>query len=485
MKRLSLAFRLVFYYMIFAAMWILVSDWLLASIFKDTVAITKLQNFKGVFYVLLTGGLLYLKLRREFGMRHEVENDLRRHRDQLEKLVAERTTKLAAANQRLVEEISKQKQIEEELRQSNGRYRQLVELSPDVIIVHSDEVIVFANKVAAEFFRIKSTTELMGKSIGEFLHPDYHQASKQRIRMVLSGLTAPLTEFKVFRADGNTVDVEVKSIPFVHQGKPAVQTVVRDITERKRLEEEVLRSSKLESIGFLAGGISHDFNNILTIILGNVSLAKGNLDEAAFMLDRLSEIEKAAVQAKDLTGGLLAFAKGDEPVKMRLAFGHLLKETISLALSGSNVKCKFDIADNLRLVEADPSQISQVINNVVINAVQAMSNGGNVYVSAENVTVWPRSITAREAGSYVRITFRDEGPGVSQDNLQKIFDPYFTTKEHGSGLGLAVTYSIVKKHGGHIIVDSSQGRGVAFHIYLPAVSSKEDCGGDCLKESHS
>ena len=257
--------------------------------------------------------------------------------------------------------------------------------------------------------------------------------------------------------------------------KKTNERLKNEIAERKRAEAELLKAQKLESVGILAGGIAHDFNNILTAILGNISLAKmfANPEDRSFA--RLAEAEKASLRAKDLTQQLLTFSRGGKPIVKTASVARLLKDSTIFALSGSNILCEFSIPEGLWPVEMDEGQINQVINNVVINAVQAMPEGGTIKVRAENVTL---GIDRRKQGlplqgeKYVKVSIQDQGIGIPEESLQKIFDPYYTGKKKGSGLGLAISYSIIKKHLGYITVESELGVGTTFHIFLPA-SEKE------------
>ncbi len=255
-----------------------------------------------------------------------------------------------------------------------------------------------------------------------------------------------------------------------------VVLVFRDMTDKKKTDEELLRISKLESIGLLAGGIAHDFNNLLSVILGNVSLARtfvGKDDDQVLIKCRNGE--RAILRAKDLTQQLLTFSKGGAPVKKMSSIKDILEESSRFVLAGSKARCDFDLNDSLHPVEIDECQISQVIGNLVINAQQAMTRGGTIRISADNF-VWNNKIAGHgiplQNGRYVRIRISDEGVGIPPDHLNKIFDPYFTTKEDGNGLGLAISYSIIKNHDGHVTVESIQGKGTTFTIYLPA--SAED-----------
>lgn len=264
-----------------------------------------------------------------------------------------------------------------------------------------------------------------------------------------------------------------------------VQRAVRYAMERHRLQSELvevqareqqLRMEKLESLGMLAGGIAHDFNNLLMGIMGNIALARQAMDEE--IPELLAEAEKSSSRAASLIGQLLTFAKGGDPIKTVGSVGGLLEDSVSFALRGSNVKADVTVAEGLADVEMDPSQVEQVFQNIVINADQAMPQGGHIFVSAENVVLDSAPDVDVPPGTYVRITFRDAEHGIPKQHLSRIFDPYFSTKRDGSGLGLATAISIARKHGGDLTVDSVDGEGTVFCLYLPALApssrSEED-----------
>ena len=228
----------------------------------------------------------------------------------------------------------------------------------------------------------------------------------------------------------------------------------------------------MDSVGLLAGGIAHDFNNILIGIVGNVSLlALGEHDEESALL--LGEVSRACDQAKALNNQLLTFSQGGSPVREPTLLPRLLEDTLSFVLRGSNVVSVCDFAPDLHRAVLDRGQIGQVIQNIVINAIQAMPQGGTIRISATNVPVDPTMPLPLEPGHYVRLAFSDSGPGICPEHLQRIFDPYFTTKPSGHGLGLATSYSILRKHGGHIEVASEVGTGTTFELYLPASEEGE------------
>jgi signal transduction histidine kinase/ActR/RegA family two-component response regulator len=242
--------------------------------------------------------------------------------------------------------------------------------------------------------------------------------------------------------------------------------------KRMNAEKELVRMQKLESVGILAGGIAHDFNNYLQGILSNIAVAKSHTDSNDKIHFNLTESEKAVIQAKSLTQQLLTFSKGGDPIMKVISASELIQDSANFSLSGSNVRCELVLPDCRCLVEVDKGQISQVFNNLFINADQAMPNGGVIKVNAEHYNVEKKDLLPLQEGRYVKIIVNDQGIGISQEHLQNIFDPYFTTKEMGSGLGLATSFSIIKKHDGHIMVESEIGVGTTFYIYLPA-SQKE------------
>ncbi len=240
------------------------------------------------------------------------------------------------------------------------------------------------------------------------------------------------------------------------------------IRKKRRMEEELVRIQKHESVGVLADGIAHDFKNMLHTILGSVSLAKACLDPVDEAYSRLTDAGKAGIRAESLAHQLLTFAEDAVPVMRVISIAELLRESASFALRGSAVGCKLSIPDDLWAAEVDEGQISQVINNLIINADQAMPEGGVIEVSAENIIVNAESDLPLEHSEYVRISIKDQGIGIPEEHLAKIFGTYFTTKQKGHGLGLAISHFIIKSHGGHITVESQVGVGTTFYIYISA-----------------
>jgi len=248
--------------------------------------------------------------------------------------------------------------------------------------------------------------------------------------------------------------------------------VFRDVTETVRIEEELLKAQKIESLGILAGGIAHDFNNILTSIMGNISMAKLADPMGDRLARSLEEAEKASLRAKDLTRQLLTFSRGGAPIKKIASVADIIQESANFALTGADARCEFSLPHDLWPAELDEGQISQVIHNITINADQAMPDGGIIRIHVENIRITEHCKLPLQPGKYILVSISDTGVGLPGEYLDKIFDPYFTTKQTGSGLGLTSSYSIIRKHGGNITVESEVGVGTTFHIYLPA-SEKE------------
>jgi PAS domain S-box-containing protein len=255
-----------------------------------------------------------------------------------------------------------------------------------------------------------------------------------------------------------------------------VVLVFRDITQRQRDEAERRKAETLEQLGLLAGGIAHDFNNLLTAIIGNISLASLLLPPDAEMASRLVDAKNASLRARDLAQQLLTFARGGAPIKKTTSIGKLIQDTVSFSLRGSHSRSEFQFGADLWPAEIDPGQISQVIANLVVNADQAMPNGGTLRVSCDNfrytATTTP-DVPDLTPGDYIRIRVRDEGVGIPEQYLKRIFDPYFTTKPKGNGLGLATAYSIIKNHNGLVTVESEVHLGSTFTVYLPAALQED------------
>lgn len=376
-------------------------------------------------------------------------------------------------------DITERKQTEDALNESKKKlqdseenYRLLADNTPDHIYSLDREICyTFMNQSACRALGLEAH-EIIGKNVSEVGLPgEVVRQMEELFHEVLNTGKDSEIEITSLMPDGTVRTYEVVVIP-VFDEKGSVTSITgtsRDISERKKLEQEIFKADKLESIGTLAGGIAHDFNNYLAVFLGNISLAKCYKDDPQKVLEKLEKMEQATLRVKDLSNQLFTFAKGAAPVKKTVSMNKSIVDNVKFILSGSNVVCNFIIDKNLLMVEIDEGQFSQVLNNIVINALQAMPEGGEMSLTAENVTIKAYSHTSfLPEGSYVKITIQDEGIGIPKKFLNKVFDPFFTTKQKGSGLGLATSYSIIKNHGGYLSAESEIGVGTTFYIYLPA-----------------
>lgn len=369
----------------------------------------------------------------------------------------------------------KKSELELALIESEEKFRLLMELATDGVLVVQDGKIKEVNYYLAKMCGY-AIDELLDTDLGSFFHTD-------DIETIEAIYEKPLTDDNALAAheltlmckNGLKVDVEVIAGRFIFQNKPSNLLVIRDISDRSKSAREIERTRQLESIAALSGGIAHDYNNLLTAIIGNITLAQTYLDpdDKVFLL--LSQALAASKTAKHLTQKLITFSKGGTPDKRITQVARLVKNAVEFTLSGSNLKCAFHFAKNLWPVEVDADQVGQAIYNVVMNSREAMPDGGLLEIGAENVTS-NDDLTSLRKGSYVKISITDHGIGIPKKNLDKIFNPYFSTKKmgnkKGTGLGLSICHSIVKKHGGNVTVTSKVGRGATFHLYLPGANGK-------------
>ncbi len=414
---------------------------------------------------------LNASLCKEVANRAGIEEELRKHQEQLETLVEARTAALQA---------------------SESRYRFVTENISDVIWMMEPNGHRFSYvSPSVKEFRGYSVEEVLAMSLDESLTPASLEKAQSAIQQELDRLAnqprqqgPPLfLELEHLRKDGSTVWAEVRaSLLLDKEGHPlGFAGVTRDLTERRKidhekhqLETQLLRSQKMDAIGTLAGGIAHDFNNLLTSILGNITLTQHMMKLPPLGETYLQRAEQATERAKDLTQQLLAFSKGGDPIKHLISLKDIIIESSSFALSGSSVLRELNLAVNLWPIEADPGQVSQIIHNIGINAVQAMPTGGKLSIDAANIWIDQSSRTSPiplPPGPYVHMTFSDDGIGIPKEQLDKIFEPYFSTKPEGQGLGLATTYAIMQKHSGHITVESQLNVGTTFSLHFPACAS--------------
>jgi two-component system, cell cycle sensor histidine kinase and response regulator CckA len=406
-------------------------------------------------------------------------NDLS-HQELTFKLIAELKSahqELQAATEELLQQneelLSGRLALEEERR----RYQELFEFAPDGYLVTDMEgLILEANSAAATLFNLGKVF-LVGRPLALFVQSQERNHFRLRLNQLKKGSAIQNRDWELmmFSRKRAAFPVSLTVKPVIASGEETVQLrwLLRDITVRKQMEEELQKADKLESLGILAGGIAHDFNNLLTVILGNHSLAKMYAKKDEKVSRHLQEMEQAIKQTRSLTEQLLTFASGGAPLTKAVSIGSFIKEVSAFALSGSNVCCELLFTEDLPPVEIDSSQITQVISNLLINADQAMPEGGTIRISTGKVAVEGKDNTLPlQPGDYVALTIADEGTGILKKHLTKIFDPYFSTKKEGNGLGLTICYSIIKRHGGHISVESVEGKGTSFTVYLPVSGDK-------------
>ncbi|MGB9595513.1 MAG: PAS domain-containing hybrid sensor histidine kinase/response regulator, partial [Candidatus Poribacteria bacterium] len=370
----------------------------------------------------------------------------------------------------LITPITELKLTQEALRKSEEEYRTLFELTPDpIIILNPAGNILQINKSGVEMLGYSEASEIIGRSILEFCL-DKEQIIRLAKEIKNKG-NLKSSELDLIKKDGSVVNTIISvNVRYDENGEIIrYEGFYKNITERRKTEEKLINVQKFESIGIFAGGIAHDLNNILTPILGNISLARTEKDRE-IIVERLLDAEKAALMARDLTQQLLTFSKGGVPIKRPTSISNILKDSVSFALRGSNILPEISIPNDLWAVDIDEGQISQVITNIILNADQAMSNGGIIEVKAENIYINAESELPLKEGEYIKISIKDHGVGIPEKYLSKIFDPYWTTKKTGSGLGLTTSYSIIRNHDGYIDVESEVEVGTTFHIYLPALS---------------
>jgi two-component system, cell cycle sensor histidine kinase and response regulator CckA len=340
-------------------------------------------------------------------------------------------------------------------------------MAEGILEITSDARIVYANPVALTLLGVPEE-ELLATSLAE----QFEGKDRERIQQLLHDtgeVPQVVPDSSPLNLKGR--QVALKILP-VHTEASRAIIILADVTHRKRLEAQLLQAQKLEALGALAGGIARNFNNVLTAIVGNISLAIIEARPGDKILEKLEEAERASLKAKDLVDQLLPLSKGDEPVKRVTSMADLVKDVCVSILKGSNVHCEFSFPVGLWSVGVDVGQMRQAIYNLIINAVQVMPGGGTIRISAGNLAAEHIHDLPIRAGKYLHLAIQDQGSGIPAEHLSKIFDPYFTTKQTGSGLGLAAVYSIISKHQGFITVDSQPDVGTVFDVYLPALDAE-------------
>ncbi|WP_458775316.1 PAS domain S-box protein [Desulforhopalus sp. 52FAK] len=363
--------------------------------------------------------------------------------------------------------ITHKYQIQQELLKNEQQLSQYIAQAPiGVAVLNLQHEFTRVNKKMCEFSGFKEG-ELLQKQLEDLLPENYHPELFEGLRYAkVHGNANIAPEFT--HKNGTSLFASIH-IGYVTDDKYLI--FFNDINQEKLAEEELLKINKLRSIGTLAGGIAHDFNNILMGIFGNIEISKELLDQEHKAYPFLDSAGQSLSRATRLTQQLLTFSKGGAPVKEDTQLLTLIREAINFDLAGSNIAAKINSEPDLWLANVDKGQIGQVLSNLFINGVQAMPEGGTLTVDLCNADVDETSTLPIEAGPFIQMTITDTGTGIEPEHLTRIFDPYFTTKQTGSGLGLASTYSIIIKHNGHIQVQSKRGEGTAFTIYLPANST--------------
>ncbi len=388
----------------------------------------------------------------------------------------------------IIADITERKRMEEALRDSEERYRRLVDDSPEMIFVACEDRIVYVNETGVRLLGASSVDEVVGKPIAEIVHADFRDAVRDGIRRAAGeGRPTSLVEQKYVRIDGSVLDVEATSVPILHHGLPATQVFARDLTRRKETEEALQRSQeqfrqaqKMEAVGRLAGGVAHDFNNLLTAIRGYTDLLLMGLDDGFPQRREVEEIQRAADRAADLTHQLLAFSRKQvlQPKVLDLNAVVANMDKMVRRLIGEDVDLITVLRPGLGRVKVDPGQIEQVIMNLAVNARDAMPAGGMITIETANVELsgeYASLHAAVQPGPHVMMTVTDTGTGMDDETKQRLFEPFFTTKEmgKGTGLGLSTVYGIVKQSSGSIWVYSEPGKGTSFKIYFPRHETAE------------
>jgi two-component system cell cycle sensor histidine kinase/response regulator CckA len=375
----------------------------------------------------------------------------------------------------VMKDVTELKTAEKKLRESENFLKTIIETEPECVkLLACDGTLLMMNRAGLSMIEADSLEQVKGKSVYPLVAGEYRQAFQKLTDDVFLGNAGAL-EFEMVGIKGKRLVLETNAVPLRNEKKEiiALLGITRDVTERRKIETELLNVQRLESLGILAGGIAHDFNNLLTAILGNISLAKTLCDSGSVIYRGLAEAEKASLRARDLTRQLLTFSKGGTPIKNVSPLDGIVKDAATFASRGSNVRCEFSLPADLWPVEVDAGQIRQALNNIVINACEAMPQGGTILIRCCNIIIGRKNVLPLAEGRYAQISVRDEGTGIPKEFLPRVFDPYFTTKQKGSGLGLATAYSIIKRHGGYLSVESKMGAGSTFHLYLPAAAEKQ------------
>ncbi len=376
----------------------------------------------------------------------------------------------------VAERLDKRLNAERAFRSSEERFRVLFDSSAvGMALATPTGTIVRVNHAFCNFLSC-SEAKLVGRQLIDLVEPELRAEAEAQLSVlpdVGAGMPPPSggAEWRFQRADGEPVWGQVSNSWLADDGVPHTRVlIVQDTTRRKQAEAVVARVEKLEAVGLLAGGIAHDFNNLLTVMLGNIELALDDSGLAPSVRNALDQAQLSGRRARDLTKQLITFARGGGPVKKAVSVVQIAEETAEFCLCGTRSRAVFNQDADLHAVEVDPGQIGQVFQNLLLNAAEAMPAGGAIRLHFANAAIGVGAHPTLPPGSYVRIEVQDAGAGIPDKIVSRIFDPYFSTKARGSGLGLATVQSIVRRHGGDVDVHSRPGQGTRFGLYLPATA---------------
>jgi len=379
------------------------------------------------------------------------------------------------------EDITAQKQAVHQRHATEVRYRAVIESSLECIWITTDGRFVFANSHIARLLDVGDPEDLIGRASLDFVHPDDRARGIERFAIVLErGQATPLEEIRVLGRDGRIIPLEIQAVPFDYDGKPSVLSVARDVSERKRLETELMQSQKMEAIGQLTGGVAHDFNNLLTVITGTIDLVVEAVEDDPTVANLARMIKEAAWRGADLTQRLLAFSRQQPLRPVAIDINGLIADTTKLlkATLGEQIEIQSILRRDVHKALVDPSQLTASIINLALNSRDAMPGHGRLMIETEDVLLdedYARANSEVSPGTYVMIAISDTGAGIPAAILGKVFDPFFTTKEvgRGTGLGLSMVYGFVKQSNGHVKIYSEEGHGTTVKLYLPKARGDE------------